>query len=621
MGLLSIYKFGKYLPMISLKNVDEKLEFILFPYRSKDILGISAMFFLGCLLLAFLLEPISSFFKLTFIYLGIISAIFLYIYPVKIYYAQQMIDYSEEMLRAIMKLSTFISIHTSLEFAFTQTASDLRGTLKLQFDDIIKKITHKEYSSLGEAISLYITQWNKTNPDFVKSLKLLQTAEISPKEEKKEIISEVIETIILSYHQSGKRFAESLASKSKSLVAVGVLLPIISLMILPLASIFLPDLVTTPGVAFIYNILFPSVLLVMALNFSVERIQVDTIHLEESPKYESVPFITYLMTLLIAGILAIPTYFHISGIDLSSAETASREYTVSSILMMGAAPFGIVIAIWLFTKAYLKQYEELWEDVNEVEQDFPYLLQIFSTYLNLNQSVESIVPEVINDYETHGFKDHSIVKIFKEIKMKLHTSKQTIEELFTKHLPKICPSHKVAQSLKHIVTFTNVSQKSAASASKMVREQTLSIYKLDDYIRSLLSETVGLISITVSFLAPLLSAVAVIMSLAIVMSLSFISDQLGTISSSMGAEVKNLELVDIQTIIPPTIIELIVSIYLIEMVIVLSLYLTNIKIGNDRYQFIKNLNSNILIGFLIYASILISGFILFRSYIFKGVIG
>ncbi len=171
------------------------------------------------------------------------------------------------------------------------------------------------------------------------------------------------------------------------------------------------------------------------------------------------------------------------------------------------------------------------------------------------------------------------------------------------------------------MTFTDLSQKSAGSASKMVREQTLSIFKLDDYIRSLLSETVGLISITVNFLAPLLSAVAVIMSLAIVMSLSFISDQLSTISSSMGAEVKNLELVDIQTIIPPTIIELIVSIYLIEMVIVLSLYLTNIKIGNDRYQFVKTLNENIFTGFMIYATILISGFILFRSYIFQGVIG
>jgi hypothetical protein len=621
MDLLSIYKFGKFIPMISLPEVDEKLAFILFKYRSKDILGVAVLALIICFFLALVLSPFSPFFKYTFVYLGIIISIFLYIYPTKIYYAQQMIDYSEEMLRAIMKLSTFISIHTSMEYSFKETALDLRGTLRLQFDDILTKIKHKEYSSLGEALSLYIPQWNKTNPDFVKSLKLLQTAEISPESEKKQIITEVIETIILSYHQSGKRFAESLASKSKSLVAMGVLLPIISLMILPLASIFLPGIVSAPLIAFIYNIVFPSVLLVMALNFSVERIQVDTIHLEDSPKYEPVPFLTYVMSAIIAAILAIPTYFHAASINLSTAELASREYTVSSILMMGAAPFGIVIAIWLFTKAYLKQYEKMWDDVSEVEQDFPYLLQIFSTYLNLNQSVESIIPEIINDYETHGFKDHSVVRIFKELDLRLRTSKKTIEVLFTEHLPKICPSHKVSQSLKHIVSFTNISQKSAASASKMVREQTLSIYKLDDYIRSLLSETVGLISITVTFLAPLLSAVAVIMSLAIVMSLSFISDQLETISSSMGAQVKGLELVDIQTIIPPTIIELIVSIYLIEMILVLSLYLTNIKIGNDRYQFIKTLNSNIIFGFMLYATILISGFVIFRSYIFKGVIG
>ena len=45
----------------------------------------------------------------------------------------------------------------------------------------------------------------------------------------------------------------------------------------------------------------------------------------------------------------------------------------------------------------------------------------------------------------------------------------------------------------------------------------------------------------------------------------------------------------------------------------------NIKIGNDKYQTIKAMKSN-LMGFAIYTVILFVGFILFRNFVFQGVL-
>ena len=98
-----------------------------------------------------------------------------------IYYTQQLIDYREEMLKAIMKISTYISMQTSMEYAFKETTKDLRGTLKLQFDDILEKLRIKDKVTLGAATAEYIPVWNKINPEFVKALKLLQTATIDRK--------------------------------------------------------------------------------------------------------------------------------------------------------------------------------------------------------------------------------------------------------------------------------------------------------------------------------------------------------------------------------------------------------------------------------------------------------
>jgi hypothetical protein len=267
----------------------------------------------------------------------------------------------------------------------------------------------------------------------------------------------------------------------------------------------------------------------------------------------------------------------------------------------------------------VKRYRKLWDEVFQTEQDLPYLLQIFSTYLGLNRSVESVIPEIISDYEVHGYKQHPIVNMFRMLKHKLYTTKQTIKQLCKSALPLICPSRKVSTTIRQIISFTDVSQKGAGRAAKIIREQSLSIDKLDDDIKSMLSETVSLINITTTMLAPLLCATAVIMSLAIVMSLTFISTQLESISDALGATKTKLELVDITQIIPPTVIEIVVSIYLIEMIIVLSIFYSNIKIGNDRFQLMKTIYTNVLFGFPLYALILIAGFMLFKATIFQGV--
>lgn len=278
MAFYEVYKLGKLIPFkFRLIAIDEKLEFVQFPYDSKDVVGTSIIFFLGFMFLAAATLALSSFFVYMFFFLGIVIAIALYIYPVSIFYTKQIIDYREEMLRAVMKISTYISLGQSLEHGFIETSKDLHGTLRLQFDDIIHRIRIKKNTTLGDAWKHYIQTWNEINPEFVKAIKLLQTASMSPKEEQEKIINEVLETIIVAYHTQGKRFAEDLASKAKTLIMVGVMLPIMTLMILPLVSIFMPNIVTPPIIAFVYCVFFPVVLLLMALHFSANRIQVNTI--------------------------------------------------------------------------------------------------------------------------------------------------------------------------------------------------------------------------------------------------------------------------------------------------------------------------------------------------------
>lgn len=613
-----IYELFKRSPLkFNIPQIDKKLKFVEYEYRSKDITAASIAVFAIFFCLTVIAVPISTFFVYLFIFSGVILSIAIYIYPTSIVYSQRLMEYSEEMLKALMRISTFILMNQSIEYAILNTKDQLRGTLRTQFEDIADRLRLRKQNTLGEVFEYYTPIWNSYNPDFVKALRLLETATMSPEDEKKEIIDETLQTLIISYHTAGKRFAENLASNAKTLIAFGVLFPIISLMLLPLVSVFLPNIINPTLLIFVYNVFFPATILLMALNFSSRRIQVDTIDLKESPEHKRVPLIIYIICIAIIVLFFAPALIHLLTINTSMIATIEREYELWSVIKIWFFPLGIAIAIWVFNNYYHVKNKRLWNEVDETERDVPHLLQSISTYLTLNMSFEKIIPATINDYEVHGFGKHPTVKFFKILKHKLYVTKKSIAELTKTVLPKICPSKKVTSILSQIISFTNISQRSAAEASKMIRKQTILIYELDDYIKTMLSETVALIGVTINFLAPILCAAAVLMSLAIVKALTFISRTLESIQTAFGGDVTALQLVKITEIIPPTVIELIVAIYLIELTVVLSLFLTNIKVGNDNFQLAKTLKANLL-GFALFSIILIIGHYVIVGLLFPG---
>jgi len=119
---------------------------------------------------------------------------------------------------------------------------------------------------------------------------------------------------------------------------------------------------------------------------------------------------------------------------------------------------------------------------------------------------------------------------------------------------------------------------------------------------------------------PLLSGVTVLMAVMIVKSLRFLTEQLASIEKTFGGTGTGFGLVDITKIIPPTVLEVIVSLYFIEMYVILTLFMTKIEIGNDKYQFAKKLLSNTT-GFVIFTVILLAGHYMMNEIFFKQLMG
>lgn len=566
----------------------------------------------------FLFLPIYPLVGWSIVFYAFVIAFAAYAYASSIYYTQRMIDYKEEMLLALLELGNYISLDTSFEFAIMQTNKNLHGVLHDQFEIILEKIKRKKFKTLGEGFESYIPIWLEVNPDFVKALSLLQTATMSLPKDRDRIINEVIEGIINSYYQSGKRFTEELSSQTQSLIALGMLFPMMMLMMVPMISVFIPDIINLPMLMFAFNIFFPTLLLMLAMQFAANRIQVNTITMRFSPDYRPLSNLYYVIAILIMLAFFIPPAIHLYSLGFGM--DIKTEYSLEAIVTIWLATLGVFIAVEFITLAYVRKFKKLWQRIYEVEQDLPHLLQVFTTYLSLNRSIESILTDVIDDYERHGLKDHPVTELFREINERLYRTKKTIFEIVRVTLPKLAPSKRVSSVFEKVIGFTDIDQLSAAKSSRMIRQQTLSIFKLDDYVRTLLADTVSLVSAAVTFMAPLLSGTAVIMAMAIVMSLTYIQDKLQAVFALFGGSIE-LGLVKIEKIIPPTILELVIGFYFIETVLILSLFLSNIKDGTDRFKIAQSIQKNLLIAFILYSIILIAGYFAFRVLVFEGILG
>lgn len=615
-----IYDLGKNFKIIpNVKSMDEKFELINYEYTSSEVLsGIFIVLIVSLFLsLIFFLIPLISY---IFLFFGLVIAIGAFLWANSINYSQSVLKFREEMLQALLEIVSYVSLNTSIESAIEQTAPNLTGVLGKQFRDILSKIRTKKHSDIGSAFEEYIPIWLKINPDFVKGINLIQTAAIAPESERENILNEVIETVILSYYDSGKRLTEKLSNNTKALISIGVMIPMMSLIMLPLITIFLPGVANASLLFFIYVIFFPTLLLFLSMNFATNRVQVNTINFESSPLFKKMPAIMYLIPFAIAIIFFIVPVIHLMTIDLTTTAGVAREYSLESIFIIWTGLLGIVIGVELFCYVYQKLNERLWLEMDEIERDIPNLLQIFSSYLSLNRSMESIFQDVIQDYKRHGFGSHPSVKIIEKIKLSLYNTKKSLKEISVTIMPAIIPSVRLNSILRRIINFTEIDSKSAAKSAKMIRSQTLSIYKLDDYIQTLLSETISIVSLSVTMLAPLLATAATIMAAAIVMSLEFIKQKINQVVTSVGGEALELQFVNIQQIIPPTTLELIVGLFFIELTIILSIFLSTIRHGSDKYKIAKTVQESLLIAFLIYTLLLFGGYYVFTEMIFKGVL-
>ncbi|MDO8625382.1 MAG: hypothetical protein Q7R47_04840, partial [Candidatus Diapherotrites archaeon] len=172
----------------------------------------------------------------------------------------------EEQVRALTYVPEIIGYMTmsmklvpNLERAVEFAAEHGRGKIA---DDLKKTIWDVQlgfHNTLSEGLDVLAYRWGKFSDEFKRSLMMIRASVLEDSESKRYILlDKTVEEMLDSIRTKMENYARQLSQPSIMLFYLGVLLPLILIIILPIGSVFSGAPLARPDILiFVYNIVIP----------------------------------------------------------------------------------------------------------------------------------------------------------------------------------------------------------------------------------------------------------------------------------------------------------------------------------------------------------------------------
>jgi len=510
------------------------------------------------------------------------------------------IQMSSDTVLAILYMVIYMRSSPNLEGAIKFASQNLEGPLSWDLKKLIWDMETGKYSSANEALVDYVVKWKDKNVEFSESLNLLKNSSVE-QSRREMIYDETINVILNGTKERAKHYAAGLRMPMTMIYALGILLPIMGLVMFPIVLIFISDKVKPSFVFFGYDILLP-----LFLYFVVNQILSSKPPTFSPPDVSKAKGIPKMGKFSLGGVM-IPVWpvsllvslpfilIGFSGINSPSPDVAI-PFSLLAIFGMS-----LTIVIYMFLDSYQKVKTR--NDIEKIENEFA------SAMFQLGNIIVSGIPlELAIDKVRENLKEMKIAEMFEIISLNMKKFGYTFEEaLFDKQVGAIWyyPSRLIQSIMQTIIQSSKKSVKTAASSMIVISNYLRGVHDVKEQIEDILGETTSSMSFLAMFLSPLISGVTVTMAVIILQIL----ERLGsTMQSLMG----NADLTVAQSFllipwasggplpITPAHFQIIVGIYMIETAVLISIFLSGVRYGEDPIGLRSQMWNILLIGVLVY---------------------
>ena len=566
---------------------------------------------------------------------------------------------SNQMVLSIFYVVTYMRHTSNLERAIEFASQHLAPPLSLDLKKVLWDVETEKFSSVKESLDSYLETWKKWNLEFIEAFHLIESSLYEGDESRRlNALDKSLDVILDETYEKMLHYAHNLQNPITMLHMLGIILPILGLVILPLVVSFMEN-VRWYHLAVIYNVILTVVVYYLGKNILSRRPTGygDTDIAEENPelkKYRNILIkfgrqelqVTPLIISVIVGIVLFlfgmsPLIFHAVGIpdfgfgeeDLTTtckqrycfleyrtSATSNQEigpYGLGASVMSLFLPLSLGLAIGLYYRLKSKNVIKIRNKAKQLELEFASALFQLGNRLGDNLPVEIAVGKVADVME--GTVSGSF---FQLVSLNIRRLGMSIEKAIFDPMHGALvsfPSNLIESSMKVLTQAIKKGPLIAAQALTNVARYIKEIHKVDERLKDLMADIISSMESQIKFLTPAIAGVVIGITSMITAILGKLSTQLQQVTSSVGgaeAAAPTGILGLFGDGIPTYYFQMIVGIYVVQITFILTIIANGVENGSDKLNERYQLGNNLIRSTLLY--VFISGAVMLMFNIIAG---
>jgi hypothetical protein len=551
---------------------------------------------------------------------------------------------SNQMVLCIFYIVTYMRHTSNLELALEFAGSHLSGPLALDLKKVLWDIETEKYSTVKESLDNYLVRWRVYNMEFVESMHLIESSLYEPAESRRlDLLDKALDIILEETYEKMLHYAQNLKSPINTLYMLGIILPILSLVILPLVINFIGS-VKWYYIAAFYNVALPIGVFIFGISILAQRPTGygDTDISEMMPelsqyrkmkisiagidKYVNPVYFCAVIGGIIFLISLAPLIAHLSGVEnygigkeneesecghayciVTYVEIKDKNENVSNVGPFDLAssifgllmPLSVAIAIGLYYRLKSKNLIQIREDTKRLEGEFAAALFQLGNRLG-----DGLPAEVALEKTALVLEGTQSGKFFQQVTTNIKKMGMSVSDaIFNPKIGAITsfPSRIIESSMKVLIQAAKKSPKIAAQALINISRYIKEMHRVNERLKDLLSEVITSMKSQTSFLTPLIAGIVVGLSSMITTILLrlpvMLNQQVAEGETSFMSNLPEM----FQASIPTYYFQVVVGFYVVEIVYIMTILGNGIENGSDKLNEEYMLGNNMLKSVGLYA--------------------
>ena len=577
---------------------------------AEDTQSFSVLELIFSLIFGVIVLLLSPFFGIAILAIGLFGFFYFRSYPARLVGIRRA-KAATEIILAVLYIVIYMKTVSNIESAIRFAAENLEGPLAIDFKKILWDVETQKYSDVQMSLNNYIQQWKKYNEAFVDSIYLIETSLVQTSEDRRiEMLEQALKRILDGTYETMVHYVNDLRTPISAVFMLGITLPIMGLVMLPLISAFMAGAVSAETLFVFYDVALPlGVIIIIMQILSTRPTAFPQIDLSNHPLVPPEDHFEFMGRYIHAAIPAIIIFIIIAlpyiwyAIFVQNAKNPNENDILFSLFFILAIGIGISVYAKLASGIRVK----IRQQVKNVEKDFSY-----AVFQIGNRLAEGVPAEIAMLKTAQLMRQSNISNFIKTIADNM--SKLGMDLRRAIFDPKygalnLYPSSLIRSVMKIFIESTKESQQIAAASLVHISSYLLNVHNIEEKIRDVLSETLSTLKFQSSFIAPLISGIIVGLTSMILIILSTLGEKIAATTSAAGAGgefgggaagLSAFGFFELSNSIPLPVFQLIVGIYLIEIVIISTLLASKIENGDDKIQELDSIGKDLIIAIVIY---------------------